>query len=207
MSADYDALPRKNFNDRVVIVDEQDEAIYAIPPHLVTDSKAPRIRVDVGQTGFFAGREFRTFKKLNIANAATYVVRAVVPIDIILFGLELVIDNGHVEMYTKVGGVAGGAFAENLPIFNRNNMASRPTPLYTPQVLLTAGGTHSGGTELDIVRLKVENSSGAASSVGSTESDERGVAANTYYFVLSNIGSGIVEGTFKARWEERPVGI
>lgn len=167
-----------------------------------------RLRVDVGQTGFFAGREFRTFKEFSepdteIANAATYVIKAVVPVDVILFGLECIIDNGHIKIETVLGGTEGGTFSETLPILPRNLMSERPTPLYTPLVVLTGGGTHTGGTVIDVIRLKVENSSGAASSVGAEQGDERGIAAGTYYFRLSNIGTGVVEGTFKARWEER----
>lgn len=207
--SDYDALPPKVFNERVVVVDENNVMVPdhgpAIPPSLITGNGVnPRLRVDVGQTSFFAGREFRTFKKLNIANGTSYTVKAVVPINIILAGLELVIDNGHVEMTTYVAGTPGGVFSETLPILPCNTMTERPVTLYLPQVVLTAGGTLAGGTPIDIVRLKVENSSGSAASVGGKVSDERGVGANTYHFVLSNISSGIVEGTFKARWEERP---
>ncbi len=72
------------------------------------------------------------------------------------------------------------------------------------QTALTAGGQHTGGTELDVIRLKVENASGAAASVGSAPQDERGIAPGTYYFRLENIGQGAATGTLKLRWEERP---
>lgn len=42
--------------------------VVAHPPLvLMTDGNGPnaRLRVDVGQTGFFAGREFRTFRRLT----------------------------------------------------------------------------------------------------------------------------------------------
>lgn len=173
-----------------------------------------RLRVDSAQTSFFEGREFRTFKELNIAASATYVIKAVVPLNIILFGLEVNIDSGHLRVGTYVGGTPGGSFSETLPIFNANNMAagsdrrrSYSGALYTPQTVLTAGGTHADGTELDVIRLLVANASGQASSVGNAPQDERGVAANTYYFRLLNLsGSNAVTGTFKARFEERPSG-
>lgn len=183
------------------------ERVIAAPPFdLLTDGgDGPnrRLRVDVGQTGFFGGREFRTFKELDIANGTTYVVKAVIPVDVILFGLELVLDQGFARVSSAVGGTAGGSFSETLPVIPRNAMSERPLPLYTPQVVLTAGGTHSGGTELDVIRLKVENATGAQASVGNGEQDERGVAAATYYIRIANVGSGSVTGTFKARWEER----
>ena len=61
-----------------------------------------RILVDVGQTGFLEGREFRAFKELSIATGETYVVRAVVPVNIILNSLAVVIDAGWLRLSTKV---------------------------------------------------------------------------------------------------------
>ena len=172
-----------------------------------------RLRVDMAQTGFFEGREFRTFKELNVANGATYVIKAVVPINIILFGLELTIDDGSARLSTAVGGAEGGTFSETLPIFGTNNMTSGPDhrrarngSVYASQVALTAGGTHTGGTELDVIRLKTTNASGSAISVGNMPDSERGVGPNTYYFRLQNLGTGALLGTLKTRWEERPSG-
>lgn len=173
-----------------------------------------RIRVDVGQTSFFEGREFRTFKELSIAPSATYVVQAVVPLNIILFGLEVNIDAGWIRVGTYVGGTAGGSFSETLPIIGANNMSAGSNrrksyngSVYMPQVVLTAGGTHTGGTELDVIRIKTAGNSQQGSSVGSGPSDERGVAANTYYIRLLNLSStDTITGTFKARWEERASG-
>ncbi len=79
-------------------------------------------------------------------------------------------------------------------------------PVYASQVVLTAGGTHTGGTELDVIRLKAANSSGNAVSVGNMEDSQRGVGPGTYYFRLQNLGTGSITGTLKTRWEERPVG-
>lgn len=163
-----------------------------------------RIRVDVAQTGFFEGREFRTFKELSIPIEGVYVVKAVVPIDIILFALELDVDAGGVRMTTKLGGTEGGDFSETLPIIAKNRMSTVPQPPYTAQTVLTAGGTHSGGTAIDIVRVLSANQQNSRTTVGSRVSDERGVAAGTYYFVLENLSNTAVSGTFKAWFEERP---
>ena len=184
------------------------EQTIAHPPFdLLTDGgDGPnrRIRVDVGQTGFFAGREFRTFKELDIAASGSYIIKAVVPVDVILFGIKASIDAGHLRIGTYVTGTEGGSFSETLPIFGRNNMSERPTPFYTPLVVLTAGGTHTGGVELDVFRLKANANTNQASTVGAEGGDERGVGANTYYFRLTNLSStDAVTGVFSARWEER----
>lgn len=184
------------------------EQVVGHPPFdLLTDGgDGPnrRLRVDVGQTGFFAGREFRTFKELNIAASGSYVIKAVVPVDIILFGIHAAIEAGHLRVATVLGGSEGGSFSETLPIFGRNNMSERPTPFYAPLVILSAGGTHTGGVEIDVLRLKANSNTNQASTVGAEGGDERGVGANTYYLRLTNLsGTDAIAGVFSARWEER----
>lgn len=164
---------------------------------------ARRIRVGVGQTGFFAGREFRTFRELNISVGTPLVIRAVVPLDIILSGLEVELLDGSLKLETIVGGTPGGTFSQTLPIFSRNTMSDTPT--YTPLVVLTAGGTLTGGAVIDVLVAQTSGQGSRAASVGANSGDERGVGANTYYFKLTAIAA--ITGVFRARWEERPVGV
>lgn len=183
-----------------------DGNIIATPPDVLIsgggiEGSNPRLRVDVGEPSFFSGRQFRTYKELNIPLSTEYVIKAVVPLDIILYGLELELISGEMKLETVVGGTEGGAFSETLPIFPRNTMSERPTPLYTPQTVLTAGGTHTGGTVLDLLWTKTADNAQFAGSVGQVPGDERGVGAGTYYFRLNAIIAAT--GTFKARWEER----
>lgn len=172
------------------------------PQELLTGTGAlprPRIRVDPAQTSFFEGREFRTFKEWPTATTATYVIRATVPLDIILFELGVTVEEGSIRIETLVGGTPGGSWSEVLPVFGANTMSSRPTPFYVPQVVLEAGGTLTGGTLLDPLRAKTSGNSNFASSVGATAGAERGVGADTYYFRITLTGT---IGVFKARWEE-----
>lgn len=170
-----------------------------------------RLKVDAARTSFYEGREFRSFKELNIAASATYVIKVVVPINIILSGLEFSLDSGWLRASSAIGGTEGGSFSETLPRIMANNMSGGVDhrndysgAVYQPQTTITAGGTHTGGTELDVVRVKVSGISTQAITVGSTPSDERGIAANTYYFRLLNLsGTDTITGTFKVRWEER----
>jgi len=160
-----------------------------------------RIRVDVGQTSFFAGREFRTFKEFSLTSGNTYVIRANVTVDTILndFGVNLV--SGQVKIYTKTGGTQGGTFSETLPIFARNNMAERPTPIYTVQNSLTAGGTHTGGTELDLLWAKTSDNNNFSANVGSHLNAPRGIAIGVYYFIMTALADST--GVLSASWEER----
>lgn len=190
-----------------VVIQETSEiispfSITDLPKDVWTSDKESfrRLRVDSAQTSFFEGREFRTFKEWSTATTATYVIKAVVPINIVLFDLVISIDSGDIRVQTLVGGTEGGSFSETLPVIPANTMSSRPTPFYTSQVVLTAGGTHTDGTLLDVLRVKTASNSNFSSSVGARPSDERGIGANTYYF---RITLNDVIGTFKARWEER----
>lgn len=179
--------------------------VVAYPPaNLMTDDPDgnPRLRVDVAQTGFFAGREFRTFRRVTTAAGATRVIKAVVPVDAILFSLQIELTDGWIDIETRVGGTEGGSFAETLPIFNRNNMTNAPA--YAVQSVLTTGGTHSGGTVLDVLAARASVATAQASSVGNGIADERGIGPGTYYFVITNPGSGPASGVFRAWWEERP---
>lgn len=108
-------------------------------------------------------------------------------------------------MATNIGGVPTGVFSETLPLLPANTMSGRPTPFYVPSITLTAvptGGSLAGGTDLDILRVKTAGNSQQGSSVGAGVSDERGVGAGTYYFILANLGNDAVTGVFRARWEE-----
>lgn len=75
--------------------------------------------------------------------------------------------------------------------------------IVTPTVVLTAGGTHTGGTELDVVRLKTASNNTQVSTVGDTEGDERGISPGTYYFRLTSLSAEAVTGTLHLAWEQR----
>lgn len=165
------------------------------------DGTNPRLRVDVGEPSFFDGRQFRTFHEFNLTLAAVMVIKAVVPLNVILYGLETSIATGEIRLETVVGGTEGGTFATPLPILPRNTMTERPTPLYVPVVTLMAGGTHSGGTLLDVLIVKTAGNTNFSSSAGAAVGDERGVGAGTYYFRLTAVEA--TRGVFRARWEER----
>lgn len=183
------------------------DRVIAHPPFdLMTDhGDGPnrRLRVDVAQTGFFAGREFRTFKEFAAAETSAYVIKIVTPINVILFEFGLEIEAGTIRIETISGGspVEGGSFSENLLRIPTNTMSEKPQPPYTPQIAMTAGGTLTGGTVIDVLRAKAADNSNFAASVGADAGAERGVAAGTYYWRLTMTA---FVGVIKARWEERP---
>lgn len=180
------------------------ERVIAQPPaFLLTGTTRQRIRVDVGEAGFFEGRQFRTFKEFSIAAGATYTIKFVVPINIILITQGVELDAGSIRITNSVGGTPGGTFSETLPIVPKNTMTERPTPLYVPVVVATAGGTIAGATALDIHRVVAATATAQQVTVGNQVGDDRGIAANTYHVSYENFGSGTATGTLFFIWEER----
>ena len=172
--------------------------------------KYARLRVDSGQTGFFEGREFRTFKEISIPQGATVVMRVNVALNTILQSVALTLDAGSVKLRTVAGGTPVGSFATIMPVIPKNTMTggqfpAPPLPLYTAQNTVDYGATGlTGGVDIDVIRMVVANASGQASSVGSAIDDSRGVGAGVYYWVFENFGNSAATGVFNSFWEERP---
>lgn len=186
-----------------LLVDRQDgtwaERVEAYPPKvLMTDNDGPyaRMRVDVSQTGFWAGREFRTFQKLTIPSLGQVAIRATVPVDIVLYETFFSTDGATIEVELKAGGTAAGPWT-SVPVFRKNTMST--APVIANQVLIDYDGAHTGGTLIDVIRVpagnKLSNTSGSSS--------ERGVGVGTYYYVITNTGNQSATVVFSGAWEER----
>ena len=179
------------------------------PSDLLTSDKEEfrRVKVDIAQTSFFAGREFRSFYELNIAAGATLVIRFSAPIDFILASQSLVIDSGTVRLVVAVAGTPSGTFGVALPVIPRNAMVgalSRQLPYYSSQVTVAAGGVHTGGVVREVIRLKSAGATAQRNTVGAAVGTERGLPAGDYYIRIENIGTGAVTGVYTIEWEERP---
>ena len=190
--------------------DSHAERVIAHPPFkLMTDNDGKgdysRLRVDVGQTGFFAGREFRTFYEFSIASGATKVIKVVSTVDTILqtFGAELDLAELRVEL--RVGGTEGGTFNTALPILKSNTMSTASD--YSSNITMNVGGTHTGGTLVDLLTLISGANANKAISSSATEELPQGFSAGTFYIKLINTDGNTANGIFRARWEERPVGV
>lgn len=160
--------------------------------------------VETSRLAFLEGREFRIFKELTLAAGQVYIVRVTAPRDLVLSQLDLTLDSGGVKMTTIVGGTPTGSFTEGIPLLPKNNSSLRPTPYYTPVTIIDAipsGGSITGGTTIDIVRVVASNATAQQQSVGSAAFDSRGVGAGTYYLKLEVI-SGTPTGVLRAFFEE-----
>lgn len=184
---------------------------HGLPPHLFTDSPAEwdsqsRVQVDVGQTGFFQGREFRISFEYDIAVGNTFVFKFSSPIDFILQKQALSCDQGAVAFraYRSDDGTPGGTFATPAPIFANNAMQAAPE--YVSVITVNSGGTFTAsGNPAEVIRVRSGTATGQRISVGANTTDERGLPAGDYYLTFENIaGSGNSTGVYDLVWEERP---
>jgi len=194
---------------RKLLVDRQDgtyaERVEAYPPaKLMTDGDGDfaRLRVDSGQTGFFAGREARTFYEFSIPNGQSQVIKVVSLTNTIVQNFSLELDLASLRLELVVGGTEGGTFATPLPIFKTNTMTTASD--YVPQVTMNRGGTHTGGTVVDVLTAISGANANKAISQTATENLPQGFSAGTFYIRLINTDGATATGIFRARWEERP---
>lgn len=177
-----------------------------LSPDLYTSDREGfrRLRVDTGQTGFFEGREFRTFFELNIPTSTSVYLRFTSPIDFIIFEQSLTLDSGSVRFTALTGATPGGTYSTSLPVIGKNRMTTRKTPFYSPQITIETGGTATGGTIVELFRVTAANATAQQQTVLGAASTERGLPAGTYYLRLENIGNSAAIGVYSLIWEERP---
>ena len=180
------------------------ERVEAYPPKvLMTDGDGDyaRMRVDVGQTGFFAGREARTFYEFSIPTGQSQVIKVVSPTNTIVQTFVLELDLAALRLELRVGGTEGGTFDTALPIFKTNTMSTASN--YTPQVTMMRGGTHTGGELVDVLTAISGDKLQKSTAITVTEALPNGFAAGTFYIKLINTDGATASGIFRARWEER----
>lgn len=194
---------------RKLLIDRQDgtfaERIEAYPPVKLMsdgDGEYARLQVEMGETSFFAGREAFTFYEFNIPTGQSRVIKVVAPVNTMvqLFTIEL--DLAALRLELVVGGTEGGTFSTNIPVFRTNNMTTASA--YTPQITMATGGTHTGGTVVDIITAIAGDKTQKSTPATASEDSPVGFAPGTYYIRLINTDGATASGIFRARWEERP---
>jgi hypothetical protein len=74
---------------------------------------------------------------------------------------------------------------------------------YTPQITMNRGGTHTGGTVVDLLIAIAGEKLQKATSIQVSENLPLGFAEGTFYIKLENTDGATATGIFRARWEER----
>lgn len=196
---------------RIRLRDQQDGTnaeVVDLPARLLTGTTNPRLRVDVGETGFFERRMFRTYYELNIPadGSAPRQFRFTAPINFILWEQTLELDQGALRYEVFIGATSSGTWTA-LPIIGQNRMTE--APLYNPVCTVETGGNFTGGTVVDLLRVRTAAVNNQATNVGNAASSERGLPAGTYHVRVNTLTGGLpvndaAQGIITLRWEERP---
>lgn len=166
------------------------------------DGEYRRLRVDVGQTGFWAGREAFTFHEFSIPTGTSRVIKVVAPINTVVYRFSVELDIAAIRVELVVGGTEGGTFSTPVPVFKTNTMTTASS--YTPQVTMAYGGTHTGGTVVDLLTAISGDKLQKSTAATAAEEQPVGFPPGTYYIRLINSDGATASGIFRARWEERP---
>lgn len=182
------------------------------PSDILTDGgfgQSRRLRVDPGQTGFFAGKFFRSYVESVIPTAGpSFQFRFTSPIDFILWSQVLELTQGALELRIYTGATSSGSWTAR-PIIGVNRMAERPQPPYASQATLETGGNFTGGTEVDLIKVRAAAANNGAQNVG-VEASERGLPAGVYHGRFQTLTGGVTVNDaaqllYSLLWEERPV--
>lgn len=175
----------------------------SIPTSLITGSTKPRLRVDVGEAGFFEGRQFRAYYDISLGAGASLVIKFTSPSNFILESQNLSVTTDQLMLQVMTGGTPGGVFGTVVPVIGKNRMTEVPTPVYVSGVSITTGGTITGGTEVDKLRVSAIGTGANQGTVGTQVGDSRGLPAGTFYLKFTNYGNGTAIGLYSLWWEER----
>lgn len=172
-----------------------------------------RQRVDVGQTGFFEGREFRSYFEFSadagtsLAVGATRSFRFVIPVDFILQAQTIEVDKGGVRIRAFINATDGGSWT-TVPVISKNRSPARrvfPSGYYVGQATFFTGGSFTGGTEVDVLRARTASQTVASSNVSAAQDATRYLPAGTYFLIMQPLAgvNDTSEGIYSLSWEER----
>ena len=125
----------------------------------------------------------------------------------ILWSQVLLLTQGATELRVYTGATGTGTWTDLSPV-GVNRMASRPQPYYAAQARLATGGNFTGGTEVDLIKIRTSAQNATASNIDESAS-ERGLPAGTYFLRLQTLTGGVVVNDaaqliYSLLWEERP---
>jgi hypothetical protein len=174
-----------------------------------------RLQVDIGQTGFFEGREFRTTRKIRLATAETQIYKFNCAIDYILWSLNFDSSVGQYEvnLWDESNVTENTAFTTPVPFLRKNRSTefrSYSGSPFVSQTTLTTGGTITVADiedYSDYVDIKADSRTTFSTTVGAGLGSERYFPPGITYIEIKVKGAASVEGTIAMSWEERPQGV
>lgn len=176
-----------------------------------------RVRVDVGEAGFWAGQQFGWQYELSLTNGQVQVFRFDLPTDVLLLSSNVTVDDGtlyyrvyRADQVTETGtfstDLTANAVALNLMSF---------TPAYALQTTAATDGPSAGGgitidddAPFPVLRLRTAGSTGHAATTGIDGGPSRGFPPTSAYVVATQLpgANGGTSGVITLKFEERTFG-
>ena len=164
------------------------------------DGASARLKVDVGQTGFWEGREFRFEYEIS----DPIVFKFVSPVDFILQNQVLASHDGvaTLAVYLANQGTPSGVF--NVPAGITPNNAMSTAPSYTGVITINSGGTFTPSSNdpnfaREYIKSRASTATAQRSTVGANAAPERGLPAGEYYLAFTGD-----DASYRLLYEERP---
>lgn len=178
---------------------------HAIPhDSFTTDDKTKRLKVELGSTGFEQGRAFRLAYPIDgtLTALEPKTIKFSSPIDFKITKQEINIVLGYVKFEALIGSVVE-ILPFNTPVTSFGLNRASTVPAYTPQVVLTDGGTFSGGTVVETILTKTTSNTNKAGTVGAESGSSRELPAGDYYLRFTGL-SVPVDAVYYLEYEELP---
>lgn len=147
--------------------------------------------LDIVSPGLWEGKAFRVYREFS----ANTVIQFVADTDFALDSQLLSLLEGEARLEIMTGGTPGGIFTPLATHFNKKLIG---TPV-APSFVIGAGGTHTGGTEREV--LTVKTATGGNGAAAATESQgKRLLPAGTYYMRITVTGA--TRGTWAVEYDK-----
>lgn len=167
--------------------------------------RSRRVNTDSELASFYAGTQFRSFREITLAAGASLVLKMTRPVDVIIRGFRMHVSDGEMRCDIYRDAVPGGSWVSDQPVIPKCEFADRPPPIYTSQCTFASGGTFTGGTLYDVMRVKTAGASGQAATVGDENDNQLGIPANSVgIYLFSNPGNASASCIWDIWFEELP---
>jgi hypothetical protein len=148
--------------------------------------------------GFWQGRQFRAYKEFTLAAGASLTLRVVASKPFILQAQDLYTEEGSCRAVVRALGTPSGAWSTLSTVNPKFRIGMEPVST----IVLSEGGTYTGGQEREVLRgASATGGATKLSSAGSSLAGWRGLPASTFYITITAGADGCI-GIYSIEWED-----
>jgi hypothetical protein len=148
--------------------------------------------------GFWQGRQFRMYREFTLTAGQVVTLRWVASKPFLLQAQSLILVGGDARAVIITGGTPAGTFTPITTLNPKYRIGMEPVST----VVVSAGGTVSGGTEREVLLCAASTGGATKSALGSTRLDStRGLPASTFYITIT-AGANGATGLYSTEHED-----